>query len=1037
MKKKKIACFSVSGVIFAILLALNITVGVMHEQIDQFVIGYKPGGSINREKGAALVEQIQQEGTVLVKNEDNVLPLDFDDVPNVNVFGWASIDWVYSGSGSGQARGNLDGSKGATKLWNILNSLDAYGIEYNTELIDMYKEFQERRYKATGYNTANDFGGGTLHSFNYEFSRLYEPKIEDYGYDILENALDFSDTAIVVIGRTSGESNDSPKVQYKKTSKSTKPDAIDTTDNDRTYLEISTEEEALLEYVAGNYENVIVLINSTNVMELGFLDKIEGIDACMVVATTGTAGALAIPKLLYGEYTPSGKLADTYAYDLSTSSTYVNTGSGIKANNNGSDTTNIYTGTANSGLYPTNHNHTNGSTDVKYSGVAYTDYAESIYVGYKWYETADAVGFWDSAKAKSQWGISNGYEDVVQYPFGYGLSYTDFEWEVVESSLENNAVVTEEDQIEIKVKVTNVGDWPGQDVVELYYTPEYKNNGIEKSAVNLMAFAKTLKVLEPGESEDVILKAKIEDMKSYDCYDSNKNGFKGYELESGNYKLTLRTDSHTVATDKIVEGEAEINLRVASDIKIENDSTTGNTVGNLFTGENTIDGVAIDGNSDGTASIKYLSRADFVNTFPYQQLANRSMDQRIRDINLYTDKMANDWDALHDTDAITTGANNGKSVYDYDTKKITELGIKLGNPNNFDDDDLWDPVLDQLSMSEMQNHVLHGYTQTRALDSINKPKTLDVDGPNQVGSFYDAINGTTGFSSITLAQSWNTELAYSMGLAIASECASNGVSGWYGPAINLHRSPFGGRNYEYYSEDTLISGLMSARTVEAAKNGGVFSYLKHLCLYESESNRDGMYTWLTEQALREVYVKPFEICVKDGGATGIMTSYGRIGAVWTGGSEALLTNLVREEWGFKGAFLTDYADYHDFMNGSQMVRAGGDLWMDGWKSDGWFDYGSIDSNAFKAAIRRANKNLIYMWANALATQADYNAKIESGEITDGVAIHTAELELNFRWYIPVVIAVDVIGLGGCGAWMYLVMKKKKTSEAPETPSTQE
>ena len=467
-----------------------------------------------------------------------------------------------------------------------------------------------------------------------------------------------------------------------------------------------------------------------------------------------------------------------------------------------------------------------------------------------------------------------------------------------------------------------------------------------------------------------------------------------------------------------MNGATEITYQVTTGIKIYYDDATDNEVMNRFTGSDATDGVAIDGNSDNTAAITYLSRADFVGTFPYVQKENRAMDERIKALNLYTRTMAEAWDVEHDTATIETG-KDGEKVYD---GALTELGKLLGQAENFDNDALWDPVLDQLTVTEMQNLVLHGYLKTGKLDSIGKPETLDVDGPNQVGSFYDQTNGTTGFSSIVLAQSWNVELAYSMGLTVATECAERGINGWYGPAINLHRSPFGGRNYEYYSEDALLSGLMSARAVQAAKNGGVFSYLKHLCLYESESNRDGMYNWITEQALRETYIKPFEICVKEGGASGIMTSYGRIGAVWTGGSEALLTEVVRGEWGFKGAILTDYADYHDFMNADQMVRAGGDIWMDGWTSNGSFAYGT-SGNAFKASIRRASKDVIYMWANALATQENYNAD------EDVVPIHTASRELNFRWYIPVLVAIDVIALGGCGFWIFKVLRKKKAAPA--------
>lgn len=1019
----KIVCFSVSAVILVIVLALNIAVGILADVIDKNVIGYKesPGSSARREAGAALSEQIQGEGSVLVKN-DNLLPLNKEDAPKVNVFGWASTDWVIGGSGSGQVKPD--------HATDLLGALKESGIEYNTELSQMYENFYAKREKSENGGPAkgsNPSGQGALANYNYNFSRLYEPSITDteyYSSQILENAKNYSETAFVVIGRVSGESNDSPKVQHKITKKN----GAAQQDNSRTYLEISKEEEALLKYVGENYENVVVLINSTNVMELGFMETIPGLDACMVVATTGTDGAKAIPKLLYSDLTddegnivsitPSGKLADTYAYDLSTSSTYVDTGSGSSH-----DANNYYTNA--NGLYPANGTTTgnNGGSD-RYQYVAYTDYREGIYLGYKWYETADTMGFWNSDYAKTKWGISDGYTDVVQYPFGYGLSYTTFSWEITYFEHPNNSTLHEDDIIKIGVNVTNTGDKPGQDVVELYYSAPYTENGVEKSSVNLAAFGKTIQVLDPGQSEYVELEFSVEDMKSYDCYNlSGAFGADGgYVLEEGTYTLTLRSDSHTVADAKMVPGNnATITYKISEDIAYDTDSNSGNEVKNLFTGTDTTDGVAIDGNSDGSAKITYLSRSNFSGTFPGELGTNREMTDAIKERNLYTEEMATAWDNDPENQpesALTFGDTSKGDVVgelEDNTFTINETGTLLGSDY---DDPAWDDVLDRISLNEMTQLTLHGYVQTLALPSINKPETWDLDGPNQLGSFSGGVSADkTGFSSITLAQTWNLELAYSMGLAFGAEAATQGVQGWYGPATNLHRSPFGGRNFEYYSEDAYLSGMMCARTVEGAKNRGVFSYLKHLCLYETETGRDGMYTWLTEQALRELYTKPFELAIKEGGATGIMTSYGRIGSTWTGGSEALLTELVRNEWGFQGAILTDYADHHDFMNGDQMIRAGGDLWMDGWNDNGSYRF-NTNSDAFKNALRNATKNVTYMWLNALVTNAEYNEK--GG---DDIVIPVSP-ELNFRWYIPVLVAIDVVAVAGCGLWIFFTLRKK-------------
>lgn len=1077
MKAKtfRLIVFPIAAVLLAILIAVSVAIGILADVIDRYIIGYKSGSEAGaaREAGDLLAEQIQGEGTVLVKNvqEDKdghikqeggkdvpLLPLKKADTPKVNVFGWASTDWVLSGSGSGQIK-----RQGAELLLGENGALKTAGIEYNTALESMYESFKDHRYRSINGNHAgsategNPGGSGALHSFNYEFSRLYEPNIDDtnkYTTNLLEDAKEYSQTAIVVIGRVSGESNDSPKEQYKNAPDGTGKPAAQYIDKTRTYLEISTEEEELLKYVGQNYENVIVLINSTNVMELGFMNTIPGLDACLVVATTGTAGAYAIPRILYNDLgqvkvgtdengepvmkdfsaiTPSGKLADTYAYDLSTSSTYVDVGSG-------NDTTHFYTN--GKGLYPTNVQHTNGSSDEPYRGVAYQDYRESVYMGYKWYETADQMKFWESEFAKEHWKKPdgtpiNGYNDVVQYPFGYGLSYTKFSWEVTHLSHPAGATlsasaITGDETITVGVTVTNTGSVAGQDVVELYYTAPYTENGIEKSHVNLLAFGKTTKILQPGDSQYVKLEFKISDMASYDTDNISgvaPNG--GYVLEKGDYTLSLRTDSHTLAAgEKFVSNSdavtAEINFHVGSNTRVMPEAE------NRFTGETTTDGVAIDGNSDGSAEITYLSRSDFAGTFPISFGENRAMTEKIKSLNLYTKAMADEWDATHDEGTVTFGENTGDYIV-YENDAINEFGKKLGA--DYDDPE-WDDLLNSIPRAQMISLVLHGFTKTEAVSAIGKPRTQDKDGPNQVGSFNaDNLPKTTGYSSIVLAQTWNLELAYSMGLAFGTECIANRIQGWYGPGVNVHRSPFGGRNYEYYSEDAYMSGMMCAKVVEAAKNKGVFCYLKHICLYESESGRDGMYSWLTEQSLREVYVKPFEIAVKVGGSNAIMTSYGRIGAVWTGGSEALLTEVVRGEWEFQGAFITDYADHLDFMNGEQMVRAGGDIWMDHWDDSGSFKFNS-NNNAFNMALRKAAKNVIYMWLNSLATNAEYNRMIESGEINDTVSVPTAPV-LNFRWYIPVIVVADALLAAGAGVLIFFGIKKKDKVAADGEPETSE
>ena len=447
-----------------------------------------------RDYARAVADEVQREGMVLLQNRDAVLPLS-NTVKKVNVFGWASIAWLGGGSGSGGV---------SSVETDLLKALADYGVETNTALTDMYRNFQSGREYTR-----------TLGAYPEQSGRLYEPSVSDKNYysdALLSDAEAFSDTAFVVIGRLAGESNDATKQQYKRTTAG--GDIV--VDDARTMLDLSTEEIELLTYVGAQYGNVVVLINSTNVMALGPLETIPGIDAVVLAGLSGQYAAEVIPAVLWGEVSPSGRTADTFAYDLSTAATYATAGLEGVGRYTGAD-----------GLYPMLDGITNGNLDspATYTQVSYLDYIENIYVGYRWYETADAEGYWDGVQ--NEYGA--GYDGVVQYPFGYGLSYTDFFWEVVNAP---ETALTENGTVAVTVKVTNTGSVAGKDVVELYYTAPYTKGGIEKSAVELAAFEKT-KLLQPGESEELTLTFAVRDMASYDGYDKNGNGFAGYELDAG------------------------------------------------------------------------------------------------------------------------------------------------------------------------------------------------------------------------------------------------------------------------------------------------------------------------------------------------------------------------------------------------------------------------------------------------------------------------------------------------------------------------
>ncbi len=931
MKKKKLKTSGRAGrVLTCLLLAAAVLVNtvcfMLQDTLDS-CLGSQY--SLTEELSAAadsLALKIEGEGLVLLQNNNDTLPLS-GEVTKVNVFGWSATQWISGGSGSG-------GSSAAKA--DFLDALEKAGIQYNTSLIDMYTDFLDER-PLYGIRTS-------LNSRSDEQCRLYEPSISDtdyYSEELLAEAEAYSDTAIVVIGRYTGESNDCPKVQYKQTTKN--GELI--TDDTRTYLDLSAEEEELLTYAGSHYENVIVLLNTTNQMSVGAIETIEGVDACILVGCTGDDGTEAVVAALYGEINPSGHLTDTWVYDLTTSTTYANSGyEGLGFYTNGE------------GYYPadgTTLNINTGDSSL-YEGVAYVDYAEGIYVGYKWYETADAEGYWDDVF--NEYGA--GYDGVVQYPFGYGLSYTEFAWEIVEASV---GELDKDGAVSVTVRVTNIGDTVGKDVVQLYYSPPYYTGEIGKSSVNLVDFAKT-DLLEPGESQEVTLTLDVYDMASYDCCDANSNGFAGYELDRGNYIFLVSRSAHDVVDS--------FTCTISQSIPYPEDPDTGAAVSNLFTGEDAIDGVSLDG-SDSQANITYLTRADFADTFPSGSAQDRAMTENVAALNLYTEEMTESW-IKEDDEAITTGADNGLSITNADGS-VSELGYALGADY---DDPGWDALLDQLTIEEMENMVLHAYSKTGALDSIGKPRTSELDGPTQVGSFSWTFGWTSGSTGrgfpnpTTLAQTFNKDLAYEFGLVSGAEAVQLGLDGWYAPGVNLHRSAFGGRNYEYYSEDSCLTGIFGSLTVKGAKDTGIYTFVKHFAAYDQEAARDGVYTWMTEQTLREIYLKPFRMIVIDGGCTGIMSSYNRLGAVWAGGSETLLTCVLRDEWNFHGAVMTDYADHHIYMNGDQMLRAGGDLWMDGWTGSGIFLY-ETSSNSYQQALRRAVKNVTYMYLDAAYTARQY------------------------------------------------------------------
>ena len=951
---------------------------------------------ISQEKGQEMSKQIVQEGAVLLKNNGNILPFG-KKVDSVNVFGWSSVDWAYgANSGSCSGRVMAENNK-AEELIDLYDSLEMYGIEYNTELKEYYtKYFTPYVYALKDPGSVNNNNVVTLH----------EPNIDDYPKEVLDNAYDYSPTALVVITRNAGE--DIPADRQMN-----KGGAGATNESSKIYLDLSCEEEAMLKYVGDNYVNVVVIINCPVAMDLAFLNEIEGLDAAIQVGFTGTHGAEVIAPMLWGEMTPSGHLVDTYAYDRNTSFA-MKSKNGAKWSSGG-------------------------------NGKQFFEYIENIYVGYKWYETADSVDYWKDYSRKILDDRDRdleveGFDAVVQYPFGYGLSYTTFDWEVVDSFLtdKDGGKVEEIDpmgDLNLQVRVHNNGEHAGKDVVEVYLTAPYYENEIEKSFVNLVGYEKT-DLLEPDESEIIDIKVSIYDCLSYDCYDKNNNSHKGYELDRGLYQFKLMTDSHNIKKVNFTNGaknvDGIIEFNVAETLDVEEDKYTGEEVGNLFTGDDAIDGYPIDAVEGGYAP-QYLSRANFPDIKSYTGNKSRASTQKLEDAYKFTQQKGNEWDnATVDkfgnptfNDDVKWGVNHNITIYEKG-KGVTDDGYQLGEDY---DDPLWDEALEQITVSECLNLINNSYG-TPEIKSVGKPSCPELDGPAQIKCYYQSAPRGTGYpSAVVIAQTWNKQLCEDFGLSYAADMTSVSISGLWGWGCNIHRTPVGGRNWEYFSEDPFISGTVLAAAVRGLNNGGRYGYIKHFCMNESETNKVEGFTFTTEQALREVYLKPFQKGIQEGGALGVMTSFNRIGAVYSGGSEAAISGVMRTEWGFRGSIITDWANNNGYMCIDHQVRSGGDLGMNCSlnASPGLnFQYNENGTKRLQHQMKEVCHHVLYTYLRSQYLNKVYNENPQAQ-----YKVVSSDVIQSWKWWKTAVIDLNVALIGGAALFVlmtFLPGKKKKEIE---------
>lgn len=940
--------------------------------------------------------QIGDEGFVLLKNVQNNLPFK-SAVKNISLFGKNSVNPVYSGTGSS------GGTSGTTI--GILESLQNAGFNVNPSLVNFYKD-----------NAASGPVRGSMgfSSYNYHsyFATAETPQSK-YTDEIKNSYAEYSDAAVVVLSRTGGEGTDLPRTSYVNEEDEGKIPSTDnarafptfeeaadpdyeyfggegrTSDPHQHYLELDDNEKALLEEVTAKFDKVVVILNTANVMELDreLLVNNDSVQSIIWAPGGGQNAFGAIGRILNGTVNPSGRTTDTFAADFTKDPTWANFGNnniGYYADGTAGNQYMTEDGTV--------YSYVNAGISDSFNGIESVEYEEGIYVGYKYYETR---GYTDG----DAW-----YEAAVNYPFGYGLSYTDFKWEVGDVKLSTDTL-TAETKITVDVKVTNIGAYAGKEVVELYYSAPYTEGATEKSHVVLGAFEKT-DIIRPGTSETVTLELTGFDMASFDVYDKDKDGHTGYELDKGTYTLYVGKDAH----DSWKNGAAKT-ISLAADINIDKDPSTGADISSHF--------------EDSSEYMKdhVLSRADWEGTFPKAPTEEELMKEEswlknfelpVKDnatadnavIATWYDEANPDYDGGHAPwySATAPSFRAEAEAYTAENKAPIQLIDMAGVAY---DDVKWDQFLSQLTVNQAYALMAATQFQFNANEGLGIPAAGHSDGPlgltgAWVGggqSLLSPFGGLSkfGFATETLVGcTWNKEIARRQGELVGDYGLWAHVVGWYAPGANIHRSPFSGRNFEYYSEDATLSGYMLTEVVAGARSKGMVTFMKHYALNDSETNRDtnGIATWADEQTMRECYFKPFEWAIKRADANGAMSAFNRIGFDWTGANYEFLTELTREEWGFEGVVITDaHGSGYGCMYAAQMIRCGNDMSLDSRAGSIARIVNSEEANTPTqlTALKNSVKHILYTQVNSAGM---YNGNTEFGSKITYTAPETTAVEVK-------------------------------------------
>ncbi len=977
MKRKKtglIIWVSVSAFLVALLIVVNVlTTTVFYSFVNLVLNGPRPIFAEGVEEyytteyedkdevyAAArnFNVKLAEEGMVLLKNRKSALPIKtpvsdsrLKVKPRVSVFGKNSVDIAYGGSGSG-------GNDGESAV-DLYKALESAGYEYNKVL--------KRFYENTGLSGAKrETSGNDLDSGDTVILSTAETPQSSYTDEVKNSYKVYNDAAIIVITRVGGEGMDLPRTMKGSTGYINEDDH---------FLQLDKNETELIQAVCEQrFKKVIVLLNVSAAMEVGFLKDPDHyaynkkIDAAIWMGYPGDTGLIGLCNILNGTVSPSGHTVDTFVYDLKRDPTWNNFGD------------NLITGNPTKGIVGGDEYCIDGDPELYY----FVDYEEGVYVGYRYYETRGAQD--------EEW-----YKQAVVYPFGHGLSYTSFDWEIVKSI--EGITVDQNKEYKIKVKVTNKGKYAGKDVVQLYAHAPYLG-GIEKPEEVLVAFAKT-DMLKPGKSQTVELSFNPYYLASYDYKDKNDNGFYGYELEAGDgYCLYLSHDAH----DK----EFTIPFFVPDEgIQYVADPVTGKEVVNRYTD---MQDEAF--NSD-TQLSTVLSRSDWQSTWPTAP-DDEERNVTAEFISLLADVSHNNPTDFDELDMPWTDEPADMDLRDLLFDEIGDIIDDNGDGVPFVDyyDDRWDVLLDQMKASEITKVFSNGAFKIERIPSLNTAQVNCADGPVGWTCFLNksVFYKTCKYvSQVTAGATWNEDLLYEFGQMVGDEGlvgdAKTGMpySGWYAPGVNIHRSAFGGRNFEYFSEDPLLSGKLASAQIRGVQSKGVFAFVKHFALNEQETHRSisGDCSWVTEQAMREIFLRPFEIAVKEGGTRAMMSSFNRIGTRWTGGDYRLLTEILRVEWGFNGIVISDFNTIPEYMDAKQMAYAGGDLNLATLPDESWYDTSSIGD---MTVLRKSMHNICYTIVNSNAMN-----KVVTG--------------YKLPVWVAAMIAVDAVAAVGLGLWGYFAIRR--------------